>query len=283
MNNRDIPVVILCGGMGTRLREETEYRPKPLVEIGGRPILWHIMKMYTEHGFRRFILCLGYKGFLIKQYFVNYRMMTEDFTLDLGSGSDPLFHGCAPSSQLENWSITFAETGAETMTGARVKRIERFIDTDHFMLTYGDGVSDVNIRLLFDFHREHGKLATVTAVHPVSRFGELVLDGDRVKQFSEKPQATDGFVNGGFFVFRRESLEYLREDESCILEREPLEHLAEDGELRTYRHTGFWHCMDTYRDVLLLNQMCAASNTPWLSCQKKNQPSSPARRTASAR
>lgn len=258
--NSEVPVVILCGGMGTRLREETEYRPKPLVEVGGRPILWHIMKMYGSHGFKRFVLCLGYKGEMIKQYFLNYRLTTRNFTLCLESNEEPIVES---NGEPEEWTITFADTGTSAMTGARVKRIEHYIDSNEFMLTYGDGVSNINICELLKFHRSHGKLATVTAVHPLARFGELVIQGSRVVQFAEKPQAVDGFINGGFFVFNREVFSYLSDHEACVLEREPLERLAADGELMTYHHGGFWHCMDTYRDLQVLNQFWESSNPPW--------------------
>jgi len=258
--NSEVPVVILCGGMGTRLREETEYRPKPLVEVGGRPILWHIMKMYGSHGFKRFVLCLGYKGEMIKQYFLNYRLTTRNFTLCLESNEEPVVES---NGEPEEWTITFADTGTSAMTGARVKRIEHYIDSNEFMLTYGDGVSNIDICELLKFHRSHGKLATVTAVHPLARFGELVIQGSRVVQFAEKPQAVDGFINGGFFVFNREVFSYLSDHEACVLEREPLERLAADGELMTYHHRGFWHCMDTYRDLQVLNQFWESSNPPW--------------------
>lgn len=256
----DIPVVILCGGMGTRLREETEYRPKPLVEVGGRPILWHLMKIYGFHGFRRFILCLGYKGDLIRQYFLNYRLMTQDFTLHLNGDVKPILenHGMP-----EEWVITFSDTGVNAMTGCRIKRASRYIDADEFLLTYGDGVANIDLQELLRFHRSHGKLATVTAVHPIARFGELMIDGDRVVRFAEKPQVPEGFINGGFFVLNRAVLDYLSEDESCVFESSPLERLAAEGQLMTYHHAGFWHCMDTYRDLQVLNHLWESSNPPW--------------------
>ncbi len=254
-------VVILCGGMGTRLREETEFRPKPLVEIGGRPILWHILKIYAHYGFKDFILCLGHKGHMIKEYFLNYRLMTGDFTLRLGSAERPEFHG---SHAVEDWVITFAETGADAMTGARVKRVERFITDDHFMLTYGDGLADINVAKLYEFHCWHGKVGTVTGVRPVSRYGELSLQGTLVSQFSEKPQDSQGLVSGGFFVFHRRLFDYLKDDDSCFLEREPLERLAREGQLAAFPHTGFWHSMDTYRDFLALNDLWK-KGAPWKS------------------
>ncbi|MHB8654737.1 MAG: glucose-1-phosphate cytidylyltransferase [Terriglobia bacterium] len=244
-------VVILCGGMGTRLREETEYRPKPLVEIGGRPILWHIMKIYSHSGFKEFVLCLGYKGHMIKEYFLNYQLMNADFTLELGSGEGPRIHHAKVS---DNWSITFAETGLDAMTGARVKRIGQYIPEDNFMLTYGDGVADINITKLWEYHKQHGKIGTVTGVRPISRYGELAIEGGRVREFSEKPQAQDGMISGGYFVFQRRFLDYLTDQDECVLERNPLQRLAQEGELMIYQHQGFWHCMDTYRDFLALNE-----------------------------
>lgn len=248
----EIPVVILCGGMGTRLREETEYRPKPMVEIGGLPILWHIMKIYSHHGFKHFILCLGYKGQLIKEYFLNYQTLNCDFTIRLGSGERPELHKSQPN---EDWTITLVDTGETTLTGARVKRVEPHVKSDVFMLTYGDGVADVNVSELLKFHREHGRIGTVTGVRPYSRFGELVVHDGRVNRFSEKPQVDEGIVNGGYFVFNRKFFDYLAADESCVLEHQPLEGLARDGELMVYFHKGFWQCMDTYRDFLALNEM----------------------------
>ena len=257
-------VVILCGGLGTRLREETEFRPKPLVEIGGRPVLWHIMKIYSHYGFNDFVLCLGYKGHMIKEYFLNYRLMHSDFTLRLGSRGVPHFHN---SNSPENWSVTFVDTGAEAMTGARVKRIEPYIKGSHFMLTYGDGVADINIPDLLEFHLGHGKAGTVTGVRPVSRYGELaVLDG-HVRQFTEKPQADNGFISGGFFVFNRRFFDYLEDDDNCVLEGEPLERLTKDGELMSYAHAGYWHSMDTYRDFVALNEMWK-TKAPWKVWEK---------------
>jgi|HubBroStandDraft_2_1064218.scaffolds.fasta_scaffold01329_2 glucose-1-phosphate cytidylyltransferase len=257
-------VVILCGGMGTRLREETEYRPKPLVEIGGKPILWHIMKMYSTYGFTNFVLCLGYKGYMIKEYFLNYRTMTSDFTMRLGSKDHIQFHN---SNGVQDWTVTFAETGLEANTGARVKRIERYIEGDNFMLTYGDGVADLEIGNLVEFHKQHGKLATVTGVLPISRYGELAVDGGRVKVFSEKPPSDNGYISGGFFVFQRRFLEYLSPKDDCVLERDPLERLVRDGQLMSYIHKGFWRCMDTYRDSVALNELCK-KGAPWMVWEK---------------
>lgn len=253
-------VVILCGGLGTRLKEETEYKPKPMVEIGGRPILWHIMKTYANYGFNKFVLCLGYRGDVIKNYFYNYEIRSNDFTLTLGSGKIQV------NSQHDEtgWEITFAETGALNMTGSRVKQIEKYVDGDTFMLTYGDGLSNVNINELLEYHKSHGKIATVTGVLPPSRFGELITDGEIVKSFNEKPQIhTGGHINGGYFIFNKEFFRYLSPDESCILERAPIEKLANDGQLMMYSHEGFWQCMDTYRDFEYLNALWRDQKADW--------------------
>ena len=252
--------VILCGGQGMRLREETEYRPKPMVEIGGRPILWHIMKLYAQAGFTDFVLCLGYKGDVIKDYFLNYEAMHTDFTMELGAPDRLEVH----SNHLERgWKITLANTGLHAQTGARVKRIERYVDGDEFLLTYGDGVADLDLRKLLEFHRRHGKAGTVVGVRPPSRFGELVTDRNRVVEFSEKPQTSQGLINGGFFIFHRKFFDYVSDHEDCILEREPLERLAKDQQLMVYPHDGFWHCMDTPRDVRLLESLWAGGSAPW--------------------
>lgn len=251
-------VIILCGGMGTRLKEETEFKPKPMVEIGGKPILWHIMKIYASHGFKDFVLCLGYKGEIIKHYFLNYEMINSDITVELGSGNVKIHN----SHQEQGWQITLADTGENAMTGARVKRIEKYIDGDLFMLTYGDGVADIDIKKLLEFHKSHGKIGTVTGVHPSSRFGELVVKSDIVKEFSEKPQINEGFINGGFFVFNKKFFGYLKDEDDCTLEREPLEKLASDSELMIYKHKGFWQCMDTYRDMTSLNKIWR-TQSPW--------------------
>jgi len=245
-------VVILCGGMGTRLREETEFRPKPMVEIGGRPILWHIMKIYSHYGFNEFVLCLGYKGETIKEYFLNFEMLNSDFTIELGTTHKNIV--VHETHKRENWKITLVDTGLQSMTGARIKRVEPFIDTDIFMLTYGDGVANVNITKLLDFHRLHGKIATVTGVKPLSRFGFLSIHNDTVTSFAEKPPVKEEYINGGFFVFNRALFAYLENDDSCIFEREPMERLAAKGELMVYRHDGYWHCMDTIRDRDMLER-----------------------------
>jgi len=252
-------VVILCGGLGTRLREETEYRPKPMVEIGGRPILWHIMKLYAHHGFHDFVLCLGYRGNMIKEYFLNYESMNNDFTICLGQNSRVHYRGSHTEQQFQ---VTLADTGQETMTGGRIKRIEKYIDGGDFMVTYGDGVGDVDLRALLQFHRSHGRLATVTTVNPLSRFGMLEADAaGRVRGFEEKPRL-EGSISAGFFVFKRSLLECLGGDD-CVLEKGPLERLAGDGELMAYRHPGFFFAMDTYRDYLHLNELWANNQAPW--------------------
>jgi glucose-1-phosphate cytidylyltransferase len=255
--NSNIPVVVLCGGMGTRLREETEYKPKPMVEIGGRPVLWHIMKTYAHFGFNRFILCLGYKGSVIKDYFLNYEAMSNDFTVHLGRQNQITYQS---NHAEQDFDVTLVDTGLRTMTGGRVKRIEQFIDTDTFMVTYGDGLADLSIRQLVDFHFAHGKLATLTATRPPSRYGLLDLrDSGLVGRFREKVQ-TD-WINGGFFVFQRQVFDYL--DPECVLEQGPLEKLALGKQLVGFRHEGFWIGMDTYREYEMLNQMWDAGNAPW--------------------
>lgn len=249
-------MVILAGGQGTRLREETAFRPKPMVDVGGRPILWHIMKSYDHYGFRRFVLPVGYLGDSIKTYFLSYADRHADFTINTLSGDLSRHDG-----QPEAWDVTIVDTGLDTMTGGRLRRLERFL-TGRFMLTYGDGVADVAIDRLLAFHESHGCLATVTAVRPPSRFGAVTLDGDRVVEFSEKPQAEAGWINGGFFVFEREVLDYLTGDE-CVLERDPLERLAAEGQLRAFRHDGFWEPMDTQRDLINLKQLWDEGRAPW--------------------
>jgi len=255
-----VPVLILCGGLGTRLREETEYRPKPMVEIGGRPILWHIMRTYAAHGFRDFVLLAGYRASQIKEYFLNYEALRRDFTITLGQHHAIEFHDGHGD---ENWRVTIADTGVPTMTGARIKRAARYVTGPRFMLTYGDGVADINITALMQAHMASGRVGTVTGVRPPSRYGELELDGARVTTFNEKPQLHEGVINGGFFVFERSFLDHLSEDSSCVLEREPLERLAAAGQLGVFRHDGFWQCMDTYRDSLMLNQLWDTGAAPW--------------------
>lgn len=252
----DVPVVILAGGLGTRLREETAFRPKPMVEIGGRPILWHIMKAYDHFGFRRFIVPVGYLGDAIKAYFLSYGDRHSDFTINTLSGE---LH--RHDAQPEAWDVTVIDTGLDTMTGGRLRRLATHLP-GRFMVTYGDGVADVPIDQLLAFHDSHGRLATVTAVRPPSRFGALGLHGDHVSEFSEKPQARAGWISGGYFVFEREVLDYLIDDES-VLESEPLERLAQEGQLMAYRHEGFWEPMDTERDRTYLNSRWDEGTAPW--------------------
>ncbi len=253
-------VVILCGGRGTRLKGETEVRPKPLIEIGGRPILWHIMKTYAHYGFKDFILCLGYKGEMIKEYFLNYEAMNNDFTIQLSEKNKIDFH----SKHLEkDWKVTLVDTGEEVQTGSRIKRIEKYVNTELFMVTYGDGVADIDINALLLYHKKHKKIGTVSGVHPSSRFGELIIEGGFVRSFSEKPQTTQGFVNGGFFVFNRAFFKYLSADKNCYLERQPLERLAKDNQLMVYLHKGFWQCMDTQRELDSLVNLWEKDKAAW--------------------
>jgi glucose-1-phosphate cytidylyltransferase len=252
----DVPVVILAGGLGTRLREETVVRPKPMVEVGGQPILWHIMKIYDHFGFRRFILPVGYLGDVIKSYFLSYADRHADFTVNTLSG-DLVRH----NDPAESWDVTVVDTGVDTMTGGRLRRLDGHLP-GRFMVTYGDGVADVPIDRLLAFHEANGKIATVTAVRPPARFGALALDGDRVAEFSEKRQAQAGWINGGFFVFERQVLDYLDSDET-VLERGPLERLAQEGQLMAYRHDGYWEPMDTQRDLDNLNRRWSEGTAPW--------------------
>lgn len=257
-----IPVVILCGGMGTRLREETEVRPKPMVEIGGRPILWHIMKLYSAYGLKDFILCLGYKGHVIKEYFLNYKTYNTDVTVQLGRPEAVQYHN---SHGEEDWRVTMVETGQTAQTGSRVAQAAKYITSDTFCLTYGDGLGDIDIGALLDFHRKHGKVGTITGVRPPGRFGELRVEGGGAAvEFSEKPQVTEGIINGGFFVFQRKFLEsYLEQRQEVVLEQEPLQRLAKDGQLMVYLHQGFWQPMDTYRELKLLEQLWSGGHAPW--------------------
>jgi len=253
-------VVVLCGGLGTRLREETEFRPKPMVEVGGRPILWHIMKIYAHYGMRDFILCLGYRGNIVKDYFLNYEAMNNDFRISLGRQSRIEF---MDAHQEQDFTVTLADTGLETMTGGRLQRVARYLEKDEtFLLTYGDGLSDVNIHKLIEYHKKHGKIATVTTVPPISRFGVMEANAaGRVERFAEKPRA-NGLISAGFFVFNRRVFDYITGPD-CILEREPLERLAREGELMAYRHDGFFYAMDTFREYQFLNELWASADTPW--------------------
>ena len=256
----NLRAVILCGGRGTRLQEATGgLKPKPLVEVGGRPILWHIMKGYAEHGVQDFVLCLGQLSTAIKDYFLHYHAMNTDFTLKIGAAESIKYHG----SQAElDWHVTLADTGAAAMTGARLARVRRYLGDETFMMTYGDGVSNVDVTKLLAFHRSQGKIATVTGVRPVGRFGRLNLSGHNVTSFEEKPEDGD-FINGGFFVFEPRVFDYLSTDPDCVLERDPLSRLANDGEMVVYQHTGFWQCMDTYRDLLFLEELWRDGRAPW--------------------
>ena len=252
--------VILCGGLGTRLKEETEFKPKPMVEIGGKPILWHIMKIYAHYGFKDFVLCLGYKGELIKEYFLNYESLNNDFTIKLGPEKKVTMHNTSDES---DWSITIANTGKDALKGARLKRIEKYISEDIFMVTYGDGIGNIDITKVVDFHTSHGKIATVTGVRPPSLFGELLVEEGKALSFSEKPQTSAGLINGGFFVFNRKFFDYLSIDDNCDFERGPLEKLADSGEMMVYSHEGMWACMDTYRDMEYLNKLWERNQAFW--------------------
>jgi glucose-1-phosphate cytidylyltransferase len=255
-------VVILCGGRGTRLREETEFRPKPMVPIGNRPILWHIMKYYAHFGFREFVLCLGYKGEMIKDYFRNYPWHTCDTTLTLGHQPKVEFHD---HHDEEDWKVTLADTGENSMTAHRVRQIRRYIGDDpEFLLTYGDGLGNIDIAASLTQHRASGKLCTLTAVHPPGRFGELRLDGGRdVLGFNEKPQAEGGYINGGFMVCSRGFFDYLPDDPGMMLEQEPMKKLTQDGRLGAFLHEGFWQPMDTYMEWTLLNNLWSSGRAPW--------------------
>jgi glucose-1-phosphate cytidylyltransferase len=251
-------IVILSGGFGTRLSEYTDVIPKPMVQIGGKPILWHIMNYYASFGFKDFILALGYKAEIVKEYFLNYRSLNSDFTVDLNTGD--LTHYNSPPV---DWKVTLVNTGLNTMTGGRVLRLKEFLKQERFMLTYGDGLSDINIAKLLEFHKSHGKLATVSAVHPSARFGELEIKESRVTSFQEKPQTNQGWINGGYFILEPEFLDYIEDDES-ILEKNPLETASKNGQLMAYQHNGFWHCMDTKRDKDQLEEMYINGKAPWI-------------------
>jgi glucose-1-phosphate cytidylyltransferase len=256
-----VPVFILCGGLGTRLREETELRPKPMVPIGNHPILWHIMRTYSHHGFKTFILCLGYKAEVIKSYFLNYPTLNSDFTIELNTNNLTVHK----IDHEQDWSVTLADTGALTMTGARVARAAaKYLgDAQYLAVTYGDGVTDANLFDEFQHHVTHGKIATVLGVNPPSRFGELKLDHDEVVEFAEKPDLADTWINGGYFFFKHEILKYLSKDEGCVLERDPLVKLARDRELNICKHRGFWYAMDTQRDREYLDELWKSGKAPW--------------------
>lgn len=255
-------VVILCGGQGTRIRDVAEDLPKPMIPIGDRPILWHIMRSYAHFGFKRFILCLGFKAQVIKRYFLDYQLMSADLTVSLSRPGDVVIRNRRPT---EDWEVTLVDTGRDAMTGCRVARIGPYIDGPNFALTYGDSLSDIDIRTLLGFHQRHGHLGTVSAVRPPGRFGEIELQGSKVAEFNEKPPFTAGRISGGFFVFRREFLDRLADDESLVLEQTPLAELSRDGQLMAYKHDGFWHPMDNSRDFQHLNNLWNAGRAPWCS------------------
>lgn len=263
-NIADIPVFILCGGLGTRLKEETEFKPKPMVPIANRPILWHIMQLYRRNGFRKFILCTGFKSEVIKSYFLNYATINSDFTVDLKTN-----HLTVNSiDHEEDWEVTLTYTGEQTMTGARAaKAAEKYLGSaQHAAITYGDGLTNANLKSEFEFHLSHGKIGTVLGVNPPSRFGEIRLEGNQVVEFAEKPEFKEKWINGGFFFFKREFfINYLTKEEDCILEKKPLVRLAQDGQLNMFKHRGFWACMDTQRDRDHLNQLWESGKAPWLT------------------
>lgn len=250
-------VAILAGGYGTRLAEETEIRPKPMVEIGGKPILWHIMMHYACYGFKDFVIALGYKGEAIKKYMVDYSSLNSDLTIDLKSGKIQTEQGDKP-----DWTVRLVDTGTNTQTGGRIKRLAKHLGNETFMLTWGDGVSDVNLNDLLAFHRSHGKLATMTAVRPPARYGHLSIENNRIVEFTEKPQTGEGWINGAFFVLEPGVFDYIDGDD-IVWEKEPLERLAKDGQLMAYQHTAFWQCMDTLREKYILEKLWQSGNAPW--------------------
>jgi glucose-1-phosphate cytidylyltransferase len=253
-------VVILAGGFGTRISEESHLRPKPMIEIGGRPILWHIMKYFSHFGFNDFIICLGYKGYMIKEYFADYYLHTSDITFDFTN------HNCIEvhNNYADPWKVTLIDTGLETMTGGRIQRVQKYIGNETFMLTYGDGVSDLDLCMLAKFHKEHGKLATLTAIQPKGRFGVLDIgDAHQISSFLEKPQQDNGWINGGFMILEPQVIDYI-EGDCTMFEREPLERLSKEGQLYAFQHRGFWQCMDTQRDKNMLESLIEAKKAPWM-------------------
>ncbi|MBI4733712.1 MAG: glucose-1-phosphate cytidylyltransferase [Rubrobacteridae bacterium] len=251
-------VVILAGGYGTRISEETHLKPKPMVEIGDKPVLWHIMKLYGHYGFNEFVICLGYKGYLVKEYFYNYFLHNCDVTFDVRTQGMEIHQNA-----VEDWRITLVDTGLKTMTGGRIKRVEQYLDNKPFLLTYGDGISNVDIKSLVEYHKSHGKLATVTAVQPSGRFGAIQVDGDNnINSFQEKPVGDGGWINGGFFVLEPEVIKHI-EGDNIFFEKEPLEALAGEGSLKAYKHIGFWQPMDTMRDKNQLEELWASGKAPW--------------------
>ena len=252
-------VVILAGGLGTRISEESHLKPKPMIEVGDAPILWHIMKYYSSYGFNEFIICCGYKGYVIKEYFADYYLHRSDITFDFSDNNKMIVH----NNVAEPWKVTVIDTGLNTMTGGRLKRIQKYVGNETCMMTYGDGVSDVDLDALLKFHREHGKAATLTAIQPGGRFGVLDIDDSQtVRQFSEKAKEDGGWINAGFMVLEPESFSYIEGDQTYF-EKEPLENMAKDGNLAAYRHEGFWKCMDTLRDKEMLDQMWNSGDAPW--------------------
>lgn len=251
-------VVILAGGFGTRISEESHLKPKPMIEIGDKPILWHIMKLYSAYGFNEFVICCGYKQYVIKEYFADYYLHNCDVTFDFAEDNRMTIH----NNEAEPWRVTLVDTGLNTMTGGRIKRIQKYIGDDSFMITYGDGVSDVNINQLLEFHRAHGKIGTMTAVQPEGRFGVLELEENKVKSFREKDKRDGGWINCGFMVMESKIFDYIKDD-TTIFEREPLEKLAKEGQLECFRHDGFWQCMDTMRDKEKLEKLWSSSQAPW--------------------
>ncbi|MDD5129549.1 MAG: glucose-1-phosphate cytidylyltransferase [Candidatus Omnitrophica bacterium] len=252
-------VVILAGGRGTRISEETEVLPKPMVEIGGKPMIWHIMKLYSHYGFNDFIICLGYRGYMIKEYFSHYFMHMSDLTIDLSKNKTRIH-----TTVSEPWKITLVDTGLETMTGSRLKRVKKYIGKQPFLLTYGDGLADINMKKLVEFHKKNKRLATLTAIQNLGRFGVLdIVSGSKVSSFLEKPKGEGGWINGGFFVLEPEIFNYIDNDDTVVWENEPLENLAKQGKLSAYKHAGFWGCMDTLRDKMNFEKIWQSGNAPW--------------------
>lgn len=249
--------VLLAGGLGTRISEESNLKPKPMIEIGGKPILWHIMKIYSAHGVNDFVICCGYKAYVIKEYFANYFIHNSDITFDVKSNKMEIHQNTA-----EPWKVTVVDTGEQTMTGGRLKRVAKYIGNEDFCFTYGDGVSDINIRESIEFHKSHGKMATITAVQPPGRYGALKMDGTKVESFLEKPKGDGGYINGGFFVLNSKVIEYIKED-ATIWEKEPMEKIAEQGQMQAFVHQGFWQPMDTLRDKNHLEELWSSGKAPW--------------------
>lgn len=264
MNIRNMKVLILAGGFGTRLGEETDIRPKPMVEIGGKPILWHIMKTYSHYGINEFVILLGYKGYYIKEYFTNYFLHQSDVTVDMSSGDIEVHNNSS-----EPWKVTLLDTGLNAMTGARVKKAKDHIGNEPFLLTYGDGLANIDIQATLDFHKKHGKLMTMTSAQPDGRFGALdINENDKVVAFKEKPRGDDSWINAGYFICQPEVLDYIPQGDDAVLEQEPLKNLAKDGQIYTYKHNDFWMPMDSLRDKIKLNEMCEAQDAPWMVWDK---------------